>query len=173
MPSKILNIVLVLIVLGFIGYTVYKLPKFGSGEQPPTFTAELKDGSPFDLQDLAGQYVLLDFWGSWCAPCRRENPAIVSLHDRFSDQIYVDATGFEVISIAVEQNEARWKAAIAKDGLHWKYHIAQLQRFKSPIVQLYGVKEIPTKYLLGPDGNIISVNATPDELADYLQSKVK
>ena len=173
MLSKVLNVILAVIAIGFIAYTVYKLPKFDNGEKPPTFTADLVDGSSFDLEDMKGHYVLLDFWGSWCAPCRRENPAIVALHNEFSGQQYTDATGFEVVSIAIERNENRWKSAITKDKLDWKYHIAQLERFDSPIAQLYGVKEIPTKYLLGPGGDIISVNASPAEIASYLREKAK
>jgi len=78
-----------------------------------------------------------------------------------------------VVSVAIETNEKSWKRAIAKDGLKWKNHIAQLDRFNSPIALQYGVKEIPTKYLLGPKGNILSVNDSPDNIADFLNGKKK
>jgi len=173
MLSKILNALLVLLAAGLLINYIYRLPRFDDGESAPTFKATLMDGSSFDLADMKGKYVLLDFWGSWCAPCRRENPEIVKLRQTFGGQQFADAGGFEVVSIAIETNEARWKNAIAKDGLSWRYHIAQLDRFDSPIAQLYGVKEIPTKYLLGPDGNIISVNDSPADIAEFLLSKQK
>jgi len=171
MLSKVLNVLLVLVILGFIGNYLYRLPKFDDGEKPPTFTAKLADGSDFDLADHNGKYILLDFWGSWCAPCRRENPQIVALYNEFADKSFVDASGFDIVSISIETNEKAWKKAIQKDGLKWDNHIVQLERFKSPLAQLYGVREIPTKYLLGPTGNILSVNASSKELATFLNSK--
>lgn len=173
MLSKILNVVLIVLVLGFIANYVYRLPKFDDGETAPQFSATLADGSSFDLSDLKGRYVLLDFWGSWCAPCRRDNPNIVALHEKYSDKQFTDASGFDVVSISIETNEKSWKRAIEKDGLAWKYHIVQLDRFKSPIAVQYGVREIPTKYLLGPAGNILSVNQSAEEMAAFLQGKLK
>lgn len=171
MLSKVLNVLLVLVVLGFIGNYLYRMPKFDDGEKPPTFTAKLVDGSDFDLDDHNGKYILLDFWGSWCAPCRRENPKIVDLYNEFADKSFADASGFDIVSVSIETNEKAWKRAIQKDGLIWNNHIVQLQRFKSPIAELYGVREIPTKYLLDPKGNILSVNASIEEIATFLNSK--
>ncbi len=168
-----LNIVLVLLVVGFIANFIYRLPKFNDGESAPSFKAQLMDGSQFDLAELRGSYVLLDFWGSWCGPCRRENPKIVELQQAFANEKFVDADGFTVISIAIETNENSWKRAIEKDNLNWKHHIVQLDRFKSEIAMTYGVKEIPTKYLLDPEGNIISVNESAASISAFLESKKK
>lgn len=171
--DKILNILLVLGLLGFIGYKVYKLPKFSDGEVAPGFQAELINGDDFALSDLNGKYVLLDFWGSWCGPCRRENPDLVKLHNAFNGKSFIDAEGFEVVSVAIETNEARWKSAIAKDNLNWPYHIVQLDRFKGPIALEYGVREIPTKYLLDTKGEILMVNPAFEELHAFFNSKMK
>lgn len=170
--NKILNILLILIIVGYAGYYFYKKPKYTNGEKAPQFSAKLMDGSSFELKDLEGSYVLIDFWGSWCGPCRRDNPNLVNLYSEFKDASFKDAQGFEMVSIAVETNERRWKAAIVKDQLNWKYHIAQLERFKSPIASLYGVKEIPTKYLLNPKGEIIGVNLTAQEIAEMLRRRM-
>ena len=170
--NKILNILLILIILGYAGYYFYKMPKYANGEKAPQFSAMLMDGSSFELKDLEGKYVLIDFWGSWCGPCRQENPDIVQLYQEFNSAEFEDADGFEVVSIAVETNERRWKSAIEKDNLDWKYHIAQLERFKSPIVSQYGVKEIPTKYLLNQKGEIIGVNLSAGEIAEMLRRRL-
>jgi thiol-disulfide isomerase/thioredoxin len=170
--NKILNILLILIIFGYAGYYFYKKPKFSNGEKAPQFTATLIDGSSFELKNLEGSYVLIDFWGSWCGPCRSENPKLVNLYKEFKDASFKDAEGFEMVSIAVETSEKRWKAAIEKDALSWKYHIAQLDRFKSPIVSQYGVKEIPTKYLLNQNGEIIGVNLPTEQIAEMLRRRM-
>ena len=170
--SKILNVLIVLALLGFIGYQVYKMPKFGDGEQAPGFQAQLIDGKQFALSDLNDNYVLLDFWGSWCGPCRKENPYLVKLYDQFNGKTYSDAKGFEIVSVAIETNERRWKQAIAKDKLDWPYQIVQLERFKSPIASQYGVREIPTKYLLDTKGEILMVNPTMEELNTFFEERL-
>lgn len=167
--SKILNVALVVLLLGLIGSYIYRMPKFSKSEMAPDFETTIKDGSAFSLKQLRGDYVLLDFWGSWCGPCRRENPALVGLNQYFSDKKINGKHGFHLVSVAIETNEGRWQKAIEKDGLNWPYHIVQLDRFKSPIAQLYGVKEIPTKYLIGPNGDILSVNPTISEIKKILE----
>ena len=171
--NKILNILLVLLVIGYAVYYFYKQPKYINGEIAPPFTAQMIDGSEFSLSDLKGKYVLLDFWGSWCGPCRQENPNIVKMFDKFNGQTFTDASGFEVVSVAIEKDENRMKSAILNDNLKWKYHIPQLDRFNSPIVIQYGVKEIPTKYLINPDGYIMGVNQSPTEIERLLSERVK
>lgn len=173
MLSKILNVILVLLVVAFIGNYIYRMPKFGHGEIAPEFQHQLINGDDFRLSELQGHYVLLDFWGSWCGPCRRENPELVALYNKFHDAQFKDAKSFEIVSIAVETSEARWKKAIQQDGLIWPYHIAEMQRFKSPIVSAYGVKEIPTKYFINPSGEIISTNASVNTIEEYLTEKSK
>ena len=171
MLSKVLNVILVLLVLGFVARYIYKMPKFDDGELAPSIESVLMDGEAFKLSDLKGQYVLIDFWGSWCGPCRRENPGLVKLHQDFNGKSFKDAKGFEILNIGIETKEARWKQAIKKDGLNWKYHILQAESFKSPIAKAYGIVEIPTKYFIGPDGNILLVNPAISEISDYLQKQ--
>ena len=171
--SHILNIFFGLAILGFIGYKIYQMPKFSDGEIAPAFQAVLIDGKAFALSDLEGNYVLLDFWGSWCGPCRIESPDLVKLHKDFNGESFSDADGFEIVSVAIETNEARWKNAIAKDKLNWRHHIVQLDRFKGPIVKEYGVREIPTKYLLDTKGEILMVNPSFKELTDFFNERLE
>lgn len=171
--SKIINIVLGLAILAFIGYKVYQLPKFSDGEVAPGFQTELINGKSFALSDLKGSYVLLDFWGSWCGPCRIESPHLVKLHNDFNGKSFSDAEGFEIVSVAIETKESRWKNAIAKDNLNWPHHIVQLDRFKGPIATKYGVREIPTKYLLDTKGEILMVNPSFKELSTFFNDRIE
>jgi len=167
--SKIINIILVLVIIGFFLNKVFRKPKYENGEVAPDFTIELIDGTTMQLSDLRGQFVLLDFWGSWCGPCRAENPQLVQLYTKY----YQKKPGLEIISIGIENNEERWKRAIKSDGLFWKYHSSDLKRFQSEVGNLYGVKEIPTKYLISEEGKIIGVNLPFDQLDKLLNTRNK
>jgi thiol-disulfide isomerase/thioredoxin len=167
---------LVLIVLAaaiLFGRYLYMKPRFIQGEKAPEFTANLLDGAAFSLSDLKGHYVLLDFWGSWCPPCRKENPRWVALFRQYEKAAFQDADGFEIVSIGIEKDEARWRNAIEKDGLYWRYHVLDkaesLRFFDSPVAQLYGVKQAPTTFLLSPQMKIIAVNPGPEDVAEILE----
>jgi thiol-disulfide isomerase/thioredoxin len=166
--NKLLNVVLVLLVLGYVINYFYRLPKYESGEMSKDFSATLADGTAFKLSDIKGKYVLLDFWGSWCGPCRQENPSLVALYNKTQNKSYKNAGSFEIVSVAIETKEENWRKAILSDGLTWKYQIGEMDRFSSPIATLYGVKEIPTKYFISPEGRILMVNPKIEEISDFL-----
>lgn len=170
-----IKILAFMIALTIISYTLnhwYRLPKYQNGELAQHFKATLANKQPFDLEELKGQYVLLDFWGSWCGPCRRENPELVKLYKDFHGLKYNKVSDFEIVSIAVETKEDRWRKAIQEDSLYWTYHISEFQRFSGPIVTMYGIREIPTKYLLDPDGRILMVNPSFKSLREFLNQEL-
>ncbi len=171
--SKINYFIFAFVAIGIAFYFIRKMPKFDQGEIAPDFKAITLYGEQLSFSDFKGQYVLIDFWGSWCPPCRKENPELAKLYKKHYGRAYKDATEFQIVSISVETNKKAWVNAINKDGLIWKHHISSLQRFEDPIVEAYGVKEIPTKYLVGPNAEIISVNWTVDEIDEYLSKRVK
>ena len=162
-------IFIAMVVIGFLVIRYfYFQPKFMVGASIPSFTAELKNGEFFSTDEMDKSYVLYDFWGSWCGPCRKENKNLVKLYDEFGKN-----ENFSIVSIAIETEEMAWKKAILQDQLNWKYHIVQTERFKSPIAQLFGIKEIPTSYMVNPKGKIVGVNMTYPEMKSFLTKHLK
>lgn len=147
--------------------TWYMRPNFSAGELAADFSATCLDGSSFQLSHFRGQYVLLHFWGSWCGPCRRLNPALAET---------IRSLGLEKIrpiSIAIERDSSRWRAAIEQDGLFWPQQLmdaTQSQRFlNGPISNLYGVNQVPSEFLIDPKGYIVAYNPSLNEIRQILQ----
>jgi len=172
MKNKVINIILGLVVVVFIYNFFFKKPKIEIGFQASDFTTELIDGSTFSLSDLKGKYVLIDFWGSWCGPCHRENPKLVETYNEFKAQEYKTAEGFEVVSIALEKTDNSWKKTADRYGFNWKYQIVENAKFVmlSKLAQQYGVTDIPAKFLIDPNGEIIGINQSFQEIKEFLSN---
>lgn len=172
-----INILLVAVVAFWIGKYFYMKPKHSSGEEVTNFSAVTLEGQAFELSKLRGQMVLLDFWGSWCGPCRKENPDLLKLYTTYRGANYIGLKGFEIVSVGVEQDADRWEKAIYSDAINWPYHIldlaTSLRFFDSPIAKQFGVKQIPTKYLINEYGKVIKVNPTLAEVEEKLITRLR
>jgi len=134
----------------------------GIGAVAPDFKMnQLDSASNLSLSDLRGKYVLIDFWASWCRPCRAENPNNVRMYERFKDK------GFEILGVSLDNNEARWRSAVVADKLSWK-HVSELQGWSGTVNRQYKVTGIPNTVLIDPQGRIVAKNLRGAELEGKL-----
>jgi thiol-disulfide isomerase/thioredoxin len=150
----------------WFGKKWYLAPALSNGATAPNFVSTMPDGSRFELSSLKGNVILLDFWASWCGPCRRELPDIVEAYESFKDK------GFTVVSVSLDNRKDKWMSAIADENLSWKWHVSELKDFDDSTATLYGVKEIPTKYLIDETGVIIAVNPSKGRLLTILNERL-
>lgn len=128
-----------------------KAKQYMIGGTPPDFTQLSPEGQPVSLSDFRGKVVLVDFWASWCGPCRRENPNVVRMYNKYKEK------GFEILGVSLDRKKDAWVAAIEKDGLTWA-QISDLRGWKNEVAQSYAVTSIPQTVLLDKEGRIVARN---------------
>ncbi|MGI4865810.1 MAG: redoxin domain-containing protein [Janthinobacterium lividum] len=139
------------------------------GTNAPEINLATPEGAKLSLKSLRGKYVLVDFWASWCGPCRGENPNVVKAYNQYKDK----GKGFTVYSVSLDDDKDRWTKAIAADGLAWPNHVSDLQKWNSVAAAAYGVQSIPASFLLDPNGKIIGKNLRGPALEAKLAEVLK
>lgn len=132
------------------------------GKPAPKFSAKSPEGKLISLDESLGKVTIVDFWASWCAPCRKENPNVVALYNEYHSK------GLNIIGVSLDQDATKWKDAIAKDNLSW-IHVSNLKYWDEPIGKQYGISSIPATFILDAKGNIVA----KDLRGDALRAKVK
>lgn len=148
-------------LLAFAWYR-YRTPRFRAGEKVPDISLLTTNGQELKLSSLEGKYVLLQFWGSWCGPCRRENQELVPLYQKYHER------GFEIVSIGIESNVINWQRAIQQDAMSWPYHTTDLNMFDGVTARKFNIKSIPATFLINPAGIIMGVSLEPAEIEKRL-----
>ena len=131
------------------------------GHKAPDFNTTSLDGKPVTLADYKGKYVMLDFWASWCAPCRAENPNVVKQYAAFKNK------GFNILGISLDVDKKPWAEAIKNDKLTWN-HASDLKRFEGPTENAYHIMAIPSNFIIDPNGIIIAKNVRGTDLEEFL-----
>ena len=137
------------------------LKRVAVGQPAIDFTMDDMDGEPVALSSLFGNYLLVDFWASWCGPCRQENPNVVEAYNKFHDK------GFDVLGVSFDKTKDKWIEAVENDGLTW-HHVSDLQYWGNAAGKLYGINSIPANVLLDPEGKIIAKNLRGEDLQNKL-----
>ncbi len=146
--------------------TLAVLKRGGNGQKMIDFTQNDLSGKPVSFSSLKGKYVLVDFWASWCGPCRAENPNVVKAYHKYSPK------GFTVLGVSLDDNAEKWKKAVADDNMPWT-QVSDLKGWKNEVSTYYGLQGIPANYLVDPNGVIIARNLRGADLERKLEEVLK
>lgn len=136
------------------------------GKPAPDFSFVSAEGRKYTLADFRGKYLLLDFWASWCVPCRAENPHLKKAYANLKHK------GLEIVSVTLDENKKKWEDAILNDGLPW-IHAGEVTGFTHPVAKLYGVQPIPDNFLIAPDGKILARQLRGAQLEEVLKNYIQ
>jgi thiol-disulfide isomerase/thioredoxin len=169
-----------LALLGFVfaAHAQYENTKMQKGMKAPDLSYSNPDGKKYTLSEVnKGRYVLVDFWASWCGPCRKANPGLVKMYKEYASKKFKNAKkGFTVFSVSMDKNKEAWVGAIKADNLYWPYHVSDLTDWNtgnSETANIYGVQFIPQAFLVDPKGKIIGKYTTAEEAEKDIKNLVK
>ena len=155
--KQLITTVLLMSAISFGAKAQYSNETIKIGQQAPDLSFPSPKGETYKLSEInKGRVVLLDFWASWCRPCRNANPGLVAVYNKYKDKKFKNAkNGFTVVSVSLDQNKTAWVQAIEADKLVWPYHMSDLMQWRSLACQIYGLEFIPQAFLLDANGKIV------------------
>jgi thiol-disulfide isomerase/thioredoxin len=143
------------------------------GQRAPEIVLPSPDGKDITLSSLRGKMVLIDFWASWCMPCRIENPNIVEVYKKFNSKRFTRGKGFTIYSVSLDTDKEAWLNGIKNDGLQWESHVSDLKGWNAAAAALYQVEAIPANFLVDADGIIVAKNLRAESLGQTMESLLR
>jgi thiol-disulfide isomerase/thioredoxin len=170
---KISTFIIGLIALASMANSQQLVTGLEIGNKAPELNYNDPNGKSIALSSLKGKMVLIDFWASWCPPCRRENPVVVATYKEFKDKDFKKGKGFTIYSVSLDRDKNSWVKGIQDDKLEWPNHVSDLKYWSSAGAATYGVQGIPTNWLIDGNGVIVAKNLRGESLKATLAGLVK